>query len=159
MSTTAQIVDGQVIASTTPTNTDTNNKGTDRLGKDAFLKLLVTQMEYQDPLNPSSDTEFISQLAQFSALEEMQNLNTAMSNSNAFNLVGKNVIMEVGKSSGADSTTTVAGYVQFVEIKGGKAYLGINGETYSYDDLDTVIDDNYLATILGQEKQQGSDGE
>ncbi len=45
------------------------------LGKEAFLKLLVTQLENQDPLNPTSNEQMIAQLAQFSSLEEMQNLN------------------------------------------------------------------------------------
>ncbi|MBE5925840.1 MAG: hypothetical protein E7270_02605 [Lachnospiraceae bacterium] len=144
----ANIVDGVPEFNTTPTNNKADTKGTDSLGKDAFLQLLVAQMQSQDPLNPSSDTEYISQLAQFSSLEEMQNLNTAIDNSSAHNLVGKNVIMEVGKSTGATTTTTVAGYVQFVEIRDGKAYLGIGGETYSYEDLDTVIDEAYLDSIL-----------
>ena len=54
-------------------------------------------MQNQDPLNPSSDTEFIAQLAQFSSLEQMQNLNVSMSNQNAFGLVGQNVIITVGQ--------------------------------------------------------------
>lgn len=149
----ANIVDGVLEYNTTPTNNKQDTKGTDSLGKDAFLQLLVAQMQSQDPLNPSSDTEYISQLAQFSSLEEMQNLNTAIDNSSAYDLIGKNVIMEVGKSSGASTTTTVAGYVQFVEIKEGKAYLGIGGETYSYEDLDTVIDEEYLNTVLGSEEK------
>lgn len=45
------------------------------LGKEEFLNLLVTQMSYQDPLNPMDGTESIAQLAQFSALEQMQNVN------------------------------------------------------------------------------------
>jgi flagellar basal-body rod modification protein FlgD len=47
----------------------------DGLGKDSFLKLLITQMRHQDPLEPVKDTEYIAQLAQFNSLEQMQNLN------------------------------------------------------------------------------------
>lgn len=157
MSSVANIVDGELIYEATPTNQSKNNVGTDKLGKDAFLKLLVTQLQYQDPLEPASDTEFISQLAQFSALEQMENLNVAMSNQNAFGLVGKNVIMNVGSSAG-DTSQTVAGYVQYVEIKDGKAYLGINDESYSIDDLYTVIDDRYLAAILGSMDESENGG-
>lgn len=148
MSSVANIVDGELVVETTPTNQNQSKVGTDTLGKDAFMKLLITQMQNQDPLNPSSDTEFISQLAQFSALEQMENLNVTMNNQNAFGLVGKNVIMNVGSSTG-EITQTVAGYVQYVEIKDGKAYLAINDETYSIDDLYTVIDEKYLESILG----------
>ena len=50
------------------------------LDKDAFLRLLTTQLANQDPLNPIEDREFIAQLAQFSSLEQMQNLNKSMDN-------------------------------------------------------------------------------
>jgi len=56
-------------------------KDTSELNKDTFIKLLVTQMQNQDPLNPTQDREFIAQMAQFSALEQMQNLNTSMAGS------------------------------------------------------------------------------
>ena len=51
----------------------------DALGKDAFLQLLVTQMKYQDPLDPQDNSEYLSQLAQFSALEQMTNVSKGLS--------------------------------------------------------------------------------
>jgi flagellar basal-body rod modification protein FlgD len=62
------------------------------LGKDAFLKILTAQMANQDPLQPTSDTEFIAQMAQFSALEQMQNMNSSMSAQYAYNLIGADVM-------------------------------------------------------------------
>jgi len=77
----------------------TNN--TRILGKNDFLKMLVTQLRFQDPLNPMNDTQFIAQLAQFSSLEQLQNLNSSfesnmllnqsLHNSMAVNMIGKNI--------------------------------------------------------------------
>ena len=58
--------------STSAVNSSTN------LGKDEFLKILMTQVQNQDPLNPVDDKEFISQMATFSSLEQMMNMNTTM---------------------------------------------------------------------------------
>lgn len=142
----ANIIDGKVQSGYTETYQKENTVGTTALGKDAFLQLLVTQLQYQDPLSPQSNEEFVSQLAQFSSLEEMQAMTNSLANSQALSLVGKNVIVEVGKSSGSNNTTTVAGYVQYVQMVSGKAYLSINDELYSYEDFDSVIDDYYLET-------------
>ncbi|MDR7856267.1 flagellar hook capping FlgD N-terminal domain-containing protein [Tissierella sp.] len=64
----------------TDNNSNTNKTKTAKndLDKDAFLRLLTTQLSNQDPLNPMEDREFIAQLAQFSSLEQMQTLNKTM---------------------------------------------------------------------------------
>ncbi len=112
------------------------------LGKDAFLKLLTTQMKYQDPLNPNTDTEYIAQLATFSQLEQMQNISTISTNSQAFGLVGKDVVIRTETSSG--ETRYVSGRVDFVSMTGGKAQMSVNGSLYPIDKLDSVIDGTYI---------------
>jgi flagellar basal-body rod modification protein FlgD len=65
-------------ATTAAAATTTGNKKTDGLGRDAFLSLLVTQLQHQDPLQPQADGEFLAQLAQFSSLESLQDIRTDM---------------------------------------------------------------------------------
>ena len=155
MASTAQIVDGKVVAETSPTY-EKRSKG-DSLDKQAFLQLLVAQMQYQDPLEPMDNTEYISQLAQFSALEAMQNVDQTLTNQNAFNLVGKQVIMSVGSEDGS-TTAEIAGKVDFVQIIDGKAYVSIEDKMYSIDDLEYVVSDDYLNKIVDEgSKENGKE--
>ncbi|RMG48359.1 MAG: hypothetical protein D6718_01980 [Acidobacteria bacterium] len=76
------------------------------LGRDDFLRLLVTQLENQNPLEPMEDTQFVAQLANFSSLEQLMDLNTRMDsvlegqsqlvNSQALNLIGRDVLVDSG---------------------------------------------------------------
>lgn len=68
------------IGQNTSTYNTTSTTGSS-MDKDAFLKLLVTQLSHQDPLNPVEDKEFIAQMAQFSTLEAVQNLDSTMQES------------------------------------------------------------------------------
>ena len=90
-------------------------------------------MKNQDPLEPEKDTQFIAQLAQFSALEQMQNLNETAVNSQAFGLVGKAVVLNTKSTNG--SITEVQGVVDYIAVKNGTAQLSVNGQLYSIDDL------------------------
>ncbi|MBU5472925.1 flagellar hook assembly protein FlgD [Roseburia sp. MSJ-14] len=138
------VQDGKVVDTSASSQSLSNVTKSDNssLDKEAFLQLLVAQMKYQDPLEPTSNTEYISQLATFSSLEEMQNLNSTMETSQATNLVGKTVIMKVTSASG--ETTYVTGPVDYIVRENGNTYLSINNGLYSLDDLDTVVDADYL---------------
>jgi len=72
-------------------STQQQKLGTTNLGKDDFLKLLVTQLRYQNPLEPMDNKEYIAQLAQFSSLEQMQNLNMQLATLSAISTIGKTV--------------------------------------------------------------------
>jgi flagellar basal-body rod modification protein FlgD len=65
----------------TPSATTTRDEA---LGRDAFLRLLLVQLQNQDPTSPQSNTEFIAQLAQFSALEQLTSINQAVSEMSRF---------------------------------------------------------------------------
>lgn len=69
-----------------------------QLDKDDFLKLLVTQLRYQNPLEPMDNNEYIAQLAQFSSLEQMQNLNLQVANLSAISTIGKSASAIVEES-------------------------------------------------------------
>ncbi len=94
------------------------------MGKDDFLKLLVAQLKNQDPSSPVDGTQFASQLAQFSSLEQLSNLNTSMTqsiqanlvltqsinNSLTANLIGKDVKLGVNNFSYTGQDSTELGY-------------------------------------------------
>lgn len=141
MSTVAQVIDG-VIAENSSTTKAVNAGSNSSLDKDAFLQLLVAQMKYQDPLEPTSNTEYIAQYATFSQVESLQNMASSMESQNALTLVGKYVTVDVVSSSGAAST--VSGRVDYVEKSGDETLLYIDGTPYNYENLNTVWDESYL---------------
>lgn len=111
------------------------------MDKDAFLQLLVAQMKYQDPLEPTSNTEYVAQLATFSQVEELQNMQNSMAQTQANNLMGKIVVMKTTTASGA--TAYVSGEVERVVANSGKTYLGVDGSLYDIDDLDSIVSEDF----------------
>ena len=118
-------------------NEKSDTKGTTDLGKDAFLQLLVCQMQNQDPMNPNSDTEYVAQLAQFSQLEQLQNLGTESEKAQAFSLVGKYCMFQVKDSNGTVSYPE--GFISSVNISGKNVTLSVGDQTYKYEELYTVM--------------------
>lgn len=118
-------------------NTATNertSKSQDDMGKDDFMKLLVTQLRYQDPMKPMEDKEFIAQMAQFSALEQMQNLNTYFLSTQAISMIGKNV------SWSDDQGELRSGIVKAVNMANGTATLSIGDSLVEIDKIISVQD-------------------
>ncbi len=138
----APVEDGKIVETESQQSLKKTQTGTQSgMDKDAFLQLLVAQMKYQDPLEPTSNTEFISQYAQFSQVEQLQNMASGMDLQRASQLVGKEVYIRTVDSKG--NTSYVQGKVDYVYYENGKAYLAIDEKLYSIEDLDSVVDKEY----------------
>lgn len=116
----------------------TTSKGTNGLGKDDFLLLLVAQLKNQDPMSPVGDKEFIAQLAQFNSLEQMQNLNSKFMEmiqwqqlSQSSSLIGKKI-----DAIGSDGTTS--GMVSEVRITAAGPVLKVDGKDIALGDISRI---------------------
>jgi flagellar basal-body rod modification protein FlgD len=115
--------------STTTTTTKVND-----LGKDDFLKLLVAQLKSQDPLNPMEDKEFISQMAQFTSLEQMKNMNMAVQITQATSYIGKQVTWD------DDAGVQQTGIVKSIRIVSGAPQVVVGDQNIPLDDVTSVAD-------------------
>ena len=118
-----------------------------KLGYDQFLTLLCAEMQYQDPLEPTSNTEYVAQLATFSQLEATLSMQSTQQNTMANDLVGKYVILKPTDEA-TGKTSYVDGVVDYVTYQDdGKVMLSVNDGLYSIDDLDTVADEKYYEAV------------
>lgn len=114
---------------------ETTRTVSNELGKDSFLQILTAQMANQDPLSPTSDTEFIAQMAQFSALEQMQNMNSAMQSQMTYSYLNKDIMAKYAMDGDGNLyRQDVYGQVVAIVKHGGKDYLQVvnynDGNTY-----------------------------
>ncbi|WP_088228588.1 flagellar hook capping FlgD N-terminal domain-containing protein [Desulfosporosinus sp. FKB] len=156
-------------ASTSNTSNTQQTNSNSTLGKDDFLKLLVTQMENQDPMNPMDDTQSIAQMAQFSSLEQMTNIATAMdtlnTNFSAYNqqsLLAQGASL-IGKSvSGLDTdgTTPITGTVEAVKWLDGDPKLQVRESDGTLVDLEmsmiTQVQDQQTASTTSTTDTTGT---
>jgi flagellar basal-body rod modification protein FlgD len=119
---------GSTSSSSTSSSTSSDAAITSQLGPSAFLQLLTTQLSNQDPLNPMDDTQSVSQLAQFSALQASDNLQTSFANfqSNfavlqSSQLIGATVTVNSTDASGNSSSLT--GTVKGITVVNGVPQL------------------------------------
>jgi flagellar basal-body rod modification protein FlgD len=130
---------------TTKADVDTFNKtissgktAKTSLDRDDFLKLLITQLQHQDPTSPVEDKDFLAQMAQFSSLEQMTNMSTGfkklsglLASSEASQILGKTVELR-------DGDKLVRGVVDRV-VRGEAPLVGVNGGIYDFSQIESVI--------------------
>jgi flagellar basal-body rod modification protein FlgD len=117
-------------------NIDNAGKATEKgqqLGKDEFLKILITQLKNQDPADPLKDKEFIAQMAQFTSVEQLSNMNTEMKNLRqtlgfASGLIGKQISWTIANTVGQEKTTLKSGLVESIVVKSDGQYAVVKGE-------------------------------
>lgn len=144
------MVTTEVSSSTLGTSAATSSTlAENALDRDAFLKLLITQLQHQDPMSPMEDADFIAQLAQFSSLEQMQHLNDGFEavgqnalSSQAFAMAGKWVDY-VDPNSGS----VLTGKVDSVSFQNGQPSLAIGSTSVDLANVLTVYTD---AESVGQ---------
>ncbi len=132
----------QIMSSTSKT---TNTKKSNTLNMEDFLSLLVAEMQNQDPLEPTSNSDYMAQMATFSQVEATAEMNERVLSQTASNLIGKAVIVKTDTNSSGYAGGIVNGWQEIDGI----VYLGINGNLYDINDIDQVIDKDYYEKWIG----------
>ena len=142
-----KVENGAVVDTSASATSASKEKANNNLDKEDFLNLLVAQMKYQDPLQPQSNTEYVSQLATFTQVEATENMAHTAESLEAGGLIGKTVIMRPTNSVTGE-TSDVVGVVDYMMKEGSNIYLAINGSLYNLDDLYTVADSEYMDAVV-----------
>jgi flagellar basal-body rod modification protein FlgD len=137
MSTTG--VSNNQAATSATTTTTTTSTSSNQLGQNGFLQILVAEVKDQDPTSQQQDpTQYVSQLAQFTSLQQMTNLNTTMTFTGALNLIGNTVELSDTDSKG----NNITGVVQSVSNNAGTVTLNVqvpgSTTTKSYNVSDVI---------------------
>ena len=125
----------------------TTRQPSSELDRDAFLQLLVTQLRHQDPLNPMDDRDFIAQMAQFSALEQMVQLNQTFERTQAFGMIGKTVEFSMQHPITGEWIDDY-GLVTAVTRQGSQVFLTVNNIDVPFDAVREVREDFITAHQL-----------
>jgi len=171
-------VDSVAPAANNPPGIYDPGESSTAMGKDDFLTLLITQLQNQDPLNPADSTEYTAQLAQFSSLEQLSNVNAnleymqlyqaSINNAQAVSFIGKEIIalgdeiqVEQGQAEACrfELSGDASGVVVNIYDAGGKLVKAIEQggmdagrQTVAWDGTDqngnTVADGNYTFEVM-----------
>lgn len=124
------------------------------LSIDQFLSLLAAQLSNQDVLNPTQDTEFVAQMAQFTSLQALENLNQYASYQYGSSLIGKKV--SVAKYDTTGKYVSDIGIVSQADFSSGDTTVTVNGRSYGLTNIMEVVSDSsyesyqYAASLVGK---------
>lgn len=121
-----------------PNDYGNNRKTGNEMDADSFLQLLATELKYQDPMNPTSNTEFVAQMAQFNSLQRMEEMSKSMDSVKAYGLIGKVVSYMTTDESGKQ--VIEFGTVQTAFTQAGEAYVTVNGKEINLKNVVEVGD-------------------
>ncbi len=151
----APVENGQIVGTQSTTTNKNEMLGQAELGYDQFLQLLCAEMQYQDPLEPTSNTDYVAQMATFSQLEatlsqtesiekqteSVTNSALAQQYSMANGLVGKDVILKL------EDGEYVTGTVDYIVYEEDDIYVSVADELYSISTVDTVASSEYYDAV------------
>ena len=134
----------------------TDRKTSSKNDSNMFLNLMLQQLKNQDPTQPTDNTEWLSQLAQYSSLEQMTQMNTGLTNcmnyisamyndmsmnaeiTQTLSMVGKEVTITVPDEKDSSKTTEITGKVTEANFKDGTGKVKVNGEYYSISNITSI---------------------
>ncbi|MDQ0169934.1 flagellar hook capping FlgD N-terminal domain-containing protein [Paenibacillus tundrae] len=138
-------------------NKATTSAATKELGKDQFLKILITQLQNQDPMQPMEDKEFIAQMAQFSSVEQLVNISSQLKTLNqSLGAVSGMIGREISwlSSNKADNGTLRQGIVDSIVVRDGVQYAKVGNDEIKLDEIIQVTNPKEPESIdLNQPEQ------
>lgn len=119
-------------------STTTKETGNSTLGKDQFLKILITQLQNQDPMQPMEDKEFIAQMAQFTSVEQLMNISTQLNTLNqslgsVSGLIGKDITW-----TDAQTLLPKTGNVESIVVSNGIQYAVVGSDRIALTDITQI---------------------
>lgn len=130
--------------SSTSTSSTSSTSSSSSLDTDSFLQILAAELKYQDPSDPVSATEYVSQMAQISSLNELTSIGASIDNSVAYSLIGQEATYSATTTSG--DTVTGTGKVLSVTVSGSNTYVNVGGTTVDYSSITKVGSDSTTTT-------------
>ncbi|MBR0597534.1 flagellar hook capping FlgD N-terminal domain-containing protein [Sinanaerobacter chloroacetimidivorans] len=153
-------INNYTASGTSGASSSGSTSGSNYLSMDDFLSLLVAQMSNQDMYNTMDDSQFISQMAQFSMIQAMTELTQASAASYGVSLIGKEVVLAQSKSDG--TIDTIRGIVEGVNLYNGSTEIVVDGNAYALSSImivkepDIIIPDSDVKDSSGNNTDNGT---